>query len=155
MSDLDRTDRDILTILAQDARVTNKELARRVGLSESGCLERVRRLRDSNTLRGAHSEVAPEAFGVHVEAFIAVTLSRHTRKAITAFERKTFALPQVMAIHHLTGRTDFLVHVVSSDMDHLRDFTMDAITGLPEVARVETSLVFGSHRKWSWPDLTV
>lgn len=151
---LDRIDRLILGVLAKDARITNKDLAAAVGLSQSACLERVRRLADRDVLRGARAEIDPGALGIGVQALVAVQLKRHTRSAVIAFERKAISLPQVVTLFHLTGRNDYLVHVVSQDMEHLRDFTLDAITSLPEVSRVETSLLFRTTRKDGWPDLT-
>jgi DNA-binding Lrp family transcriptional regulator len=154
ISDVDRIDRDILSLLAKDARTTNKDLARSVGLSQSACLERVRRLSERGLLLGAHADVDPTAFGIGVQAFVAVQLKRHTRSAVARFERSAIELPQVVALYHVTGRNDYLAHAVAQDMDHLRDFTLDAITSLPEVARVETSLLFKAERKAVWPDLT-
>ncbi len=151
---IDRIDRRILALLAEDARITNKELAERVGLSQSACLERVRRLRERGLLRGAHADVDPAAFGIGVQALVSVQLRRHTRSTVMRFEKTALELPQVMALYHLTGRTDYLVHVVAQDMDHLRDFTLDAITSLPDVSRVETSLIYRAMKKEVWPDLT-
>ena len=150
---VDRIDRPILTLLAEDARTSNKELAGAVGLSQSACLERVRRLSDRGMLMGAHAEVDPAAFGIGVQAFVSVQLKRHTRAAVARFEETAIRLPQVVALYHLTGRNDYLAHAVAQDMDHLRDFTLDAITSLPEVARVETSLLFRATKKAVWPDL--
>lgn len=151
---LDRIDREILTHLAKNARITNKELASEVGLSQSACLERVRRLSDHAVIRGTHADVDPAAFGIGLQAMVAVQLTRHTRSAVARFEKSAIALPQVLALYHLTGRMDYMVHAVAQDMEHLRDFTLDAITSLPEVGRVETSLLFRSTRKPAWPDLT-
>ncbi len=153
-TDTDRIDRQILRLLAQNARRTNKELAAEVGLSQSACLERVRRLEERGLLRGAHAEVDPAAFGIGVQALVSVQLTRHTRSAVGRFEKTVLELPQVVALYHLTGRTDYLAHAVAQDMEHLRDFTLDAITSLPDVARVETSLLFREFRKPDWPDLT-
>lgn len=150
----DRIDRAILGYLAKDARMTNKELAAAVGLSQSACLERVRRLTEMGAIRGAHADVDAAAFGIGVEAIVAVQLKRHTRAAVARFERTATDLPQVVALHHVTGRTDYLAHVVARDMEHLRDFTLDALTSLPEVSRVETSLVFRTTKKFAWPDFT-
>jgi DNA-binding Lrp family transcriptional regulator len=154
LAGVDRIDRDILGILAQDARITNKELSRSVGLSQSACLERVRRLTERGVLRGTHAEVDPMAFGITVQALVAVQLKRHTRAAVARFERSALELPQVRALYHLTGANDYLAHAVAQDMEHLRDFTLDAITSLPDVARVETSLLFRMIVKPGWPDLT-
>jgi len=151
---VDRIDREILAILAKNARTTNKDLAVTVGLSQSACLERVRRLTERGTLLGTHAEVDPTAFGITVQALVAVQLKRHTRAAVARFERSALGLPQVRALYHLTGANDYLAHAVAQDMEHLRDFTLDAITSLPDVARVETSLLFRRIVKPGWPDLT-
>lgn len=151
---LDRIDREILGVLANDARVTNKDLAAEVGLSQSACLERVRRLHEAGVVLGTHAEIDPAAFGIGVQAMVAVQLKRHTRGAVARFEQSAMGLPQVVALYHTTGSNDYLAQVVAQDMEHLRDFTLDAITGLPEVARVETSLLFRTTRKAAWPDLT-
>jgi len=153
-SDIDRIDRQILSLLAKNARTTNKDLAAEVGLSQSACLERVRRLEDRRAILGAHAEVDPAVFGIGVQALVSVQLKRHTRPAVARFEKSALALPQVVALYHVTGGQDYLAHAVAQDMEHLRDFTLDTITSLPEVARVETSLLFRGTRKASWPDLT-
>lgn len=134
--------------------MTNKELAAEVGLSQSACLERVRRLEAKGALRGAHADVDPAAFGIGVQALVAIQLERHTRSVVARFEAKAIELSQVVALYHTTGRNDYVAHVVAQDMEHLRDFTLDAITGLPDVGRVETSLVFRATHKAVWPDLT-
>jgi len=151
---VDRIDRAILTHLAKNARMTNKELASEVGLSQSACLERVRRLNDLDIIRGTHVDVDPAAFGIGLQAMVAVQLKRHTRSAVARFEQSAITLPQVVALYHLTGRMDYVVHAVAQDMDHLRDFTLDAITSLPDVSRVETSLLFRATKKQVWPNLT-
>ena len=152
--EIDRIDRQILGLLAQNARMTNKELAEAVGLSQSACLERVRRLHEKGAIRGAHADVEPAAFGIGLQALVAVQMERHTRAAVVRFEKRAIALPQVVALYHTTGRNDYVAHAVAKDMDNLRDFTLDAITSLPDVGRVETSLVFRAEHKPVWPDLT-
>lgn len=154
MTDFDRIDRHILTLPAKDARITNKALTAEIGLSQSAGLERVRRLTEKGAICGTHADVDPAAFGIGLQALVAVQLERHTRAAVARFERKAIELPQVVALYHTTGRNDYVVHAVAQAMEHLRDFTLDAITSLPEVGRVETSLVFRATRKTVWPDLT-
>ncbi len=150
---LDRIDRGILTHLAKNARRTNKELAAEVGLSQSACLERVRRLTDLKIIRANHADADPAAFGIGLQAMVSVQLKHHNRSAVARFEKSAIGLPQVMALYHLTGRMDYLVHAVAEDMEHLRDFTLDAITSLSDVSRVETSLLFRAITKPVWPNL--
>jgi len=153
MTALDRTDRQILALLQKDIRSTNRALARSVGLSESACLERVRRLWELGVLRGARAEVDPAVLGIGIQALVAVRLHRHTRGAVDAFREAAMARPEVVALHHTTGANDFMLHIVARDMDHLRDFTLDALTTLRDVVHLETSVIFETHHAGVWPDL--
>lgn len=143
---LDRIDSDILAALQNDARLSNKELAARVGLAPSSCHERVRRLTARGILRGAHARVETAALGIGLEAMIGVRLARHSRDAVSAFQTALAAEAEVVGIYYLAGDTDFLVQVAVRDADHLRDFVLDRVTSRAEVGRVETSLVFDYAR---------
>lgn len=143
---IDRIDREILAHLQHDARISNKELAAKVGLAPSSCLARVRRLERSGALLGYHAEVDPRVHGVTLEALVAVRLERHARAAISGFEKHAVTLPEVRGVYHLTGVNDYLVHVAVRDSDHLREFILSAFSTRTEVAHLETSLIF-SHRR--------
>ena len=143
---IDRIDRDILAHLQNDARISNKELAAKVGLAPSSCLARVKRLEESGALLGYHAEVDPRAYGVTLEALIAIRLEKHARGAIAAFERHLATLPEVRGVFHVAGANDYLVHVAVRDADHLRELALDAFSTRAEVAHMETSLIF-SHRR--------
>jgi DNA-binding Lrp family transcriptional regulator len=148
---LDRTDFGLLDTLQKNARTSNKELARAVGLAESSCLERVRRLQAGGVLLGSHAEVAPEALGIGLQALIRVRLARHARKQVEAFQRHALARPEVVAVFHVTGEDDFLIQVAVRDAAHLRDLALDAFTSRAEVARIQTSLLFRCLRKHALP----
>jgi DNA-binding Lrp family transcriptional regulator len=149
---LDRIDRRILAVLAENARITNQDLAARIGLSPSSCLERVRALRQAGVIRGVHADLRPEALGVGMQALVAVRLRQHTRELVDGFQRYAAGLPEVLQIYHVTGEEDFLVHVGCRDAHQLREFTLDAFTGRPEVAQIHTSLIFEHIRKFGMPD---
>lgn len=151
--DLSDKDLQILRELSHNARITNKDLAKKVGLSQSGCLERVRRLEERGVLLGAYAAIAPEAVDVGVQALIAVRLKRHTRRAVATFRSYTLTLPEVSAVFHVTGDYDFYVHVAARDMNHLRDFGLDSLTTRAEVARIQTSLMFEAVSRPGWPVL--
>jgi DNA-binding Lrp family transcriptional regulator len=143
---LDRIDRALMVALQQDARITNKDLAARVGLAESTCLERVRRLTARGVLRGFHAEIDLRTVGVGLQALVSVRLARHTRKAFQAFRRSMLGLEQAVAVFHVAGSNDFLVHVAVRDSDALRELILDRFTSRPEVAHVETSLIYEHAR---------
>jgi len=151
---LDRIDLTILAELQNDARQSNKQLAARIDLAPSTCLERVRRLRSTGVLRGFHADVEPGALRIGMQALIAVRLQRHTREIAHRFQGHVLALREVRAVFHTTGAADFLVHVAVRDADHLRTVVLDAFTVRPEVSHIETSLVFAHEQKAVLPDYT-
>lgn len=153
MEALSEKDIRILAELSNNARITNKRLAALVGLSESGCLERVRRLERHGVLAGAHADIRPEAVGVGVQALVAVRLKRHTRQAVASFRSYALTLPEVSGVFHVSGEFDFYVHVATSDVDHLRDFALDSLTTRPEVQGIQTSIMFDAVRRPGWPAL--
>ena len=148
---LDRIDFDIVAALQNDARLSNKELAARVGLAPSSCLERVRRLVRDRVLLGFHAEVDPRALGVGLQALVLVRLSRHSRRQVESFRRHALGLPECVALYHVAGQHDFLLHMAVRDADHLRDLALDAFTTRPEVAQLETHLIFERADKGGLP----
>lgn len=151
--ELDSVDITILNVLTKNARTTNKELAARAGIAPSTCLERVRRLVSSGVLRGFHAEVNPAAVGVGLQAIIAVRLRHHMREMVDSFHASVLELPEVLGIFHITGADDYLVHVAVRDSDHLRDLAMDSFTTRPEVAHIQTRLIFEYTPTWRVPFL--
>ena len=143
---IDRIDRVILARLQHDARISNKDLAAKVGLAPSSCLTRVRRLEASGALQGYHAEVDPRVYGVTLEALIAIRLEKHARGAIASFERHIDTLAEVRGTFHVAGANDYLVHVAVRDAEHLREFVLSAFATRPEVAHLETSLIFSHQR---------
>jgi len=143
---VDGTDRAILEQLAQDARITNQQLAERVGVAPSTALARLRSLRDRGVIRGFHAEVDLAALGRPLQALIAVQLTVHTREQIDAFTDAVRQLPGVLMVFHLTGVTDYLVWVAATDPQDLREFVVDHLATHPSVAHAETSLIY-EHRR--------
>lgn len=148
---LDSKDIRILRALRKNARVSNKALAAEVGLAPSSCLDRVRRLRMSRVLTGYHAEVEPDAIGVGLQAMVAVKLARHVRGEVEAFERHLATLSEVITVFHVAGANDYLVHVAVRDSAHLRELALSAFTDRPEVAHIETQLIFRHKRNHDLP----
>jgi DNA-binding Lrp family transcriptional regulator len=139
---MDRIDYKIVRLLRNNARLSNRELAEKVGLAPSSCLVRVRQLRQSGVLTGFVAEVNPAALGVGLQALISVKLKRHFKPDVEAFREYALALPEVVRFYHVAGPIDFLLHVWTRDSSHLRDFAMTAITAREEVSHIETELIF-------------
>lgn len=139
---LDEVDRAILARLVDDGRMPNAEIARRVGIPESTCAGRVRALLASKVVRGIHADVDLAAVGRPMEAMVALQFTGHAREAMDAVRARIQAVPGVIAAYHVSGRTDFLVHVCAASSDELRDLVLDHLTSLAGVAHAETSLIF-------------
>jgi DNA-binding Lrp family transcriptional regulator len=144
--DLDRTDFAIVAALQNDARLSNKELAARVGLAPSSCLVRVRRLRELGIITGFQTLVDPAAVGVGIQAMTAVRLSPHTKDVFVGFRAHCLALPEVVALYQLAGDEDFLVHSAVRDTEHLRQLTED-LTSFGQTAHISTALIFEAVRR--------
>ena len=144
---LDRTDRALVATLQKNARISNKDLAELVGLAPSTCLERVRALRARGVVRGFHADVDRSALGRSLEAIVSVRVRPHSRVHVDAFWEYALGLREVIEVFHVTGADDFLVHVGVADMDGLRDFVLDRMTVRPEVAHVESRLIYAQGRR--------
>jgi DNA-binding Lrp family transcriptional regulator len=139
---LDDTDLAILRVLGSDARVSNKELAERVGVAQSTCLARVRALRESGVIRGYYADIDPRALGHDVQAMIAIRLQPHARGAMREVVTGLSRRPEVLDVYFVAGATDFLVHVATADTDGLRRFVADHLNRNRAIAGTETNLIF-------------
>jgi DNA-binding Lrp family transcriptional regulator len=148
---LDRIDFELLAALSKNARLSNKELAAQVGLAQSTCLVRVRRLVETGVLRGFHADIEPRALGIGLQAMVAVQMRQHSRGNYQNLSAYFLQLPEVTALYYLAGRTDFLLHLAVRDAAHLQEIVVDRISTREEVAHVETNLVFEYHRTGATP----
>jgi|SRR5581483_2358219 len=144
--ELDRIDRLLLDALQKNARISNKDLADHAGLAPSTCLERLRRLRERGVLRGFHASVDLTRLGRPTQAIIAIRLRVHDRSQIDAFYQHVIDIPESLAVFHVSGSDDYLIHCAVRDTAHLRALVLD-LTARPEVDHVETRLVFDHVRK--------
>jgi DNA-binding Lrp family transcriptional regulator len=150
---LDRTDFGILRLLQNNASLSNKEIAASVGLAPSSAHERLKRLHDDGVLRGAHADVDPKAMGVGLEALLLIGLAKHERGDVDRFMNEVVDIPEVRSAFLITGRWDFVVHVVARDTQHLKDLALDSFTNRPGVTRIETSIVFEARVRHELPQL--
>ena len=153
MTMLDRIDYALLRLLRKNARLPNKDLAEKAGIAPSTALERVRKMREDKVLLGYHAEIAPQAIGIGLQAMVSVRLARHSRALVDGFHAHLLALPEVLACYHVAGADDFLAHVGVRDSEHLRHFTLTALTDRDEVAHIETRLIFEFRRNVELPPM--
>jgi DNA-binding Lrp family transcriptional regulator len=149
---LDRTDFGILRLLQNNAALSNKEIAAAVGLAPSSAHERLKRLRDDGVLRGSHADVEPKAMGIGLEALFLIELAKHERGGVDRFMAEVVEIPEVRSAFLITGRYDFIVHVVARDMQHLKDLALDSFTR-PGVTRIETSIIYEARARHELPQL--
>ncbi|MBK5926212.1 Lrp/AsnC family transcriptional regulator [Rhodobaculum claviforme] len=140
-SRLDPIDRKILAELQADGRMTNVELARRVGISAPPCLRRVRTLEEQGFLRGYHADVDPRSLGFEVQVFAMVRLHGQAEADLSAFEALCRDWPLVRECHMLNGEIDFILKCIAPDLSSFQRFLTEELTAAENVASVKTSLV--------------
>jgi DNA-binding Lrp family transcriptional regulator len=140
MATLDNIDRRLLAELQSEGRVTNVDLARRVGLTAPPCLRRVRALEDSGVIRGYHADLDASKLGFAITVFAMVSLRSQAEEDLRAFENHIKALPEVRECHMLNGEIDFILKIVSQDLQSFQEFLTSKLTPAPNVASVKTSL---------------
>ncbi|MEM9756089.1 MAG: Lrp/AsnC family transcriptional regulator [Pseudomonadota bacterium] len=143
---LDEIDRHILAELQADGRITNVELARRVGISAPPCLRRVRVLEEAGYIRGYHAEIDARQLGFEVAVFALVGLHSQAEADLKAFEALCESWPLVRECHMLNGEIDFILRCVAPDLSTFQSFLTEHLTSAPNVASVRTSLVIRSAK---------
>ena len=141
---MDSKDRQILQALQADGRLTNQDLSERVNLSPSPCLRRVRMLEEQGVIKGYTAVVDQKAWGLPVTIFIRIKLERHGDAAVSKFEKAIQNMPQVMDCWLMTGRSDYLLRVIASDLDDYERFVRRELQRVPGIASIDTSFAYGS-----------
>lgn len=144
---LDGIDLEIVRVLAQNARITNAELAEKVGVAPSTCLTRVRSLVEQKVIKGFYADISPASLGYELQAIISVTLRAGARANLAEFMKTMSAHPQVIQVFFLGGAEDFLVHVAVKNSDEVREFVLDQLSNNASVANTRTNIVFDHFHK--------
>ena len=143
---LDSIDRMILAELQADGRMTNVELAKRVGISAPPCLRRVRTLEENGYIKGYHAEVNAKELGFEVQVFANVGLASQAESDLSAFEAKCKSWPLVRECNMLNGEVDFILKCVAPDLSSFQTFLTGDLLTTPNVASVKTSLVIRGEK---------
>jgi Lrp/AsnC family leucine-responsive transcriptional regulator len=144
---LDRVDHQILAALQRDGRLSNRDLAEQVHLSESACLRRVRTLEEAGVIDGYAARVNQSTVGLPGNVFVSITLNRQEHADLAAFEDAVRRVPEVMECYLMTGQQDYLLRVVVSDAADFERLHSQHLTCLPGVARVQSSFALRTVRK--------
>ena len=143
METLDKFDLHILQELQADGRLTNIELAQRVGLSAAPCWRRVRALEEAGFIKGYHAEIDRRKIGLGVLAFVRLDADRNTGESTRAMEEAIRKIPEIVACHYISGAGTFELQVVSSDLDAFSQFARKVLINLPNVKDIHTSFSLG------------
>jgi len=146
MTNLDTYNSKILQALQADGRISNIELADRIGLSPSACLRRVQELEKSGIISGYRAVINFEALGVGLIAYIAVGLSDHTMPSQTAFETAMQDCPAVRECHNITGLVEYMLRVEVADIAAYKAFHADVLGSLSQVNSITTYMVLDSPK---------
>ncbi len=135
---IDKTDESILKILQNDSRTTNQQLSEKIGMSASPCWRRVKRLEDEKVIRGYGVLLDRRKLGLGVMVFIRVSIDRHSEAEALKFEEEVMQLDDVVACYSIGGDADFLLQVVSYDLDTYAEFSMSIIRRLPGIKEMQS-----------------
>ncbi|WP_433796179.1 Lrp/AsnC family transcriptional regulator [Actinoplanes sp. CA-252034] len=139
---MDELDARIIGLIQSDARLSNRELARRLGIAPSTCLERVRALTRQGVIRGYHADIDPVALNRGVQAMVSVQVRPLSRAVIDTFKASAAKMPEVLHVFVLAGGDDFLLHIGVPDLDALHAFLLDRLSKRREVTGFRTSVIF-------------
>ncbi len=138
---IDGTDHDILFHLRQDGRLTNVELAKRVGLTPAPCLRRVKRLEDDGIIAGYRARIDPAAVGRRFEVMVSLEISINDLQTVEELESTISEYDEVVEFHRLFGRPDYLIRVAVEDQSAFEEFLTGKLMALRAVARVDSHLI--------------
>ncbi|MGK5551899.1 Lrp/AsnC family transcriptional regulator [Actinomadura kijaniata] len=144
---MDELDEQIVRLLQTDARLSNRELARRIGVAPSTCLERVRSLTRRGVIRGYHADIDLPALNRGVQALVSVRLRTPNRAAIDGVKGDVSRMPEVMGLFVVAGEDDLVLHVAVPDLDRLHAFLVERLAPRPEIGGFRTSVIFQHSRR--------
>ncbi|MFA7665469.1 MAG: Lrp/AsnC family transcriptional regulator [Burkholderiaceae bacterium] len=135
---IDEKDIEILRVLQKAGRISNSELAERVALSASPCWKRLRRLESTGLIRGYKAVLNRHLLGLGTTVFVSILLENHTEATCREFERRVSAFPEVIACHNVSGQYDYLLHVLTNDMESYSQFALKRLRSIPGVKEMHS-----------------
>lgn len=150
MTSLDSTDKKILNILQQNSKVNIKEIALKIGLTQTPTYERIKRLEKSGIIKKYIATLNKEKIGYTIEVFCQVTLLVHSKDLINRFEKAVNAMDDAIECYHVAGNYDYLLKVIVKDMSSYQDFLKNKLSVLDSVANVQSTFVMSSTKENSY-----
>ena len=144
---LDQIDRNVLEILQANAKITNAQLSKEIGLSPAPTLERVKKLETSGIIQSYHAQLNRDKVGLGVTTFVMVTLVGHKKDTTMSFVDKANTIPEIIECHHITGSGDFLLKVIAKDIQSYQALMLDVINEIGEVASTQTMVIMSTFKE--------
>lgn len=142
----DHTDKRILEILQENAKITNAQLSKEIGLSPAPTLERVKKLETNGVIKSYHAQLDQHEIGLGVSTFITVTLVGHKKDYIATFVERINEIPEVVECHHITGQGDFMLKVVAADIPSYQKLILEVISEIPEIDDMQSTVILSTFK---------
>jgi Lrp/AsnC family transcriptional regulator, leucine-responsive regulatory protein len=143
---LDATDRKIVELLQANSNITNAQLALEIGLSPAPTLERVKKLENQGVIKSYHALVDMDSVGLGVSTFVTVSLKGHNKENINKFIAAIKSIPEVIECHHVTGQSDFILKMVSSDIPSYQNLMLEKLSNIEVVDNMQTTVILSTFK---------
>jgi Lrp/AsnC family transcriptional regulator, leucine-responsive regulatory protein len=143
---LDATDRKIVELLQANSNITNAQLAQEIGLSPAPTLERVKKLENQGVIKSYHALVDMDRVGLGVSTFVTVSLKGHNKENINKFINEIKSIPEVIECHHVTGQSDFILKMVSSDIPSYQNLMLEKLSNIEVVDNMQTTVILSTFK---------
>lgn len=143
---LDKLDRAILDILQANAKITNAQLAQRIGLSPAPTLERVKKLENSGIIKSYHATVSHENVGLGVSTFVMVSLKGHNKDNIDAFVASIEKIDEIIECHHVTGSGDFILKVIAQDIPSYQKLMLEKVSNIEVIDNMQSMVILSTFK---------
>lgn len=143
---IDNTDRKILKILQENAKITNAQLSKDIGLSPAPTLERVKKLENMGLIKSYHATLDTHKVGLGVTTFVQVFISSHKKTFIDAFVDKIQKIDNVIECHHVTGSCDFLLKVIAADISAYQKLMLEEISEIEEISNMQSMVILSTFK---------
>ncbi|MEQ9165764.1 MAG: Lrp/AsnC family transcriptional regulator [Fulvivirga sp.] len=143
---LDATDRKILEILQSNAKITNANLATKVGLSPAPTLERVKKLENSGVIKSYHAMLDTDTVGLGVSTFVMVSLKGHNKDNIDKFIQSIEEIDEIIECHHITGSGDFILKIISNDISSYQRLMLEKVSNIDVVDNMQSMVILSTFK---------
>lgn len=143
---LDKVDRKILDILQRNAKITNAQLSKEIGLSPAPTLERVKKLETSGVIDSYHAKLNTAKIGLGISTFVQIKLTGHDKESIRTFISAINKIDEVIECHHVTGSSDFVLKVIAKDIAAYQQLMLDKVNEVPVVDSLQSSVILSTFK---------